>query len=116
MIWSHAPGNMALTYSISKIQWLNLCKIGANKNLIVHAGVFEMLPNALLEVNEVIILFVLGRHSGLAMVVALPRGCGRYRMQLVTGGVKLRVVLGSRQVKLGLATSPSLVIALGELA
>ncbi len=36
------------------------------------AGIFEMLPNILLEVNEVAV--VLGSHSGLAMDVAWTGG------------------------------------------
>lgn len=63
----------------------------------VHPGVFEMLPNALLEANEVILAVVLGRHSGVPMVAALLHRGGRYRTQLVRGGV----------VELELATSPS---------
>jgi hypothetical protein len=34
---------------------------------VVHAGIFEMLPNILLEVNKVAL--VLGSYSGLAIVV-----------------------------------------------
>jgi hypothetical protein len=75
-----------------------------------------MIPNALLEVNEIIIALVLDRHASLATVVALLHRGDRQRTQLVGTGVGLRVAHETGPIKLGLATSPSRTLVICELA